>query len=143
MEDPHYLGVAKEESTFLSKFVFYWVNPLIKKGRLGLLHTPDDVFDVPPAMAASVVSQKFRVARDSLGIRDSGTVVMRVLFKCFGAQFFAIGSLKFIADCAGFASPLLLNGLLSFMENRDEVSIFYFVINYIVKHDALSITIHQ
>ena len=48
---------------------------------------------------------------------------MGVLFKCFGAQFFAIGSLKFIADCAGFASPLLLNGLLAFMENRDEVSL--------------------
>ena len=123
VEDPHYLGVAKEDSTFLSKFVFYWVNPLIKKGRMGLLQTPDDVFDVPPAMAASVVSEKFRAARDSLGMRrDSGIVVMRVLFKCFGAQFFAIGSLKFIADCAGFASPLLLNGLLAFMENREEVS---------------------
>ena len=123
VEDPHYLGVAKEGSTFLSKFVFYWVNPLIKKGRMGLLHTPDDVFDVPPAMAASVVSEKFRAARDSLGMRrDSGIVVMRVLFKCFGAQFFAIGLLKFIADCAGFASPLLLNGLLAFMENREEVS---------------------
>ena len=94
VEDPHYLGVAKEGSTFLSKFVFYWVNPLIKKGRMGLLQTPDDVFDVPPTMVASVVSEKFRAARDSLGMRtDSGIVVMRVLFKYFGAQFFAIGSL--------------------------------------------------
>ena len=123
MEDPHYLGVAKEESPFLSKFVFYWVNPLIKKGRMGLLQTPDDVFDVPPAMAASVVSERFHAARQSPGFGDSGVIVLRVLFKCFGAQFFAIGSLKFIADCAGFASPLLLNGLLAFMENRDEVSL--------------------
>ena len=91
------------------------------KGRMGLLQTPDDVFDVPPAMAASVVSEKFRAARDSLGFSDSGIVVMRILFKCFGAQFFAIGSLKFIADCAGFASPLLLSGLLTFMENKEEV----------------------
>ena len=124
LEDPHYLGVAKEGSGFLSKFVFYWVNPLIKKGRMGLLLTPDDVFDVPAAMNAEVVSAKFHATRDSLpeSSRRRKLVVLRVLFKCFGTQFFAIGVLKFLADCAGFASPLLLNSLLAFMQNRDEVN---------------------
>jgi hypothetical protein len=31
----------------------------------------------------------------------------------------AIGILKFVADCAGFASPILLNLVVNFMEDKD------------------------
>lgn len=31
--DPEYLGIAMEEATFVSKLIFDWVNPLIKKGE--------------------------------------------------------------------------------------------------------------
>lgn len=39
------------------------------------------------------------------------------MFTMFGGQFFVIGVLKFVADCAGFASPMLLNLIIAFMED--------------------------
>lgn len=46
--------------------------------------------------------------------------LLRALHKCFWFQFYSIGILKLIADCAGFAGPLLLNKLVSFIENGSE-----------------------
>jgi ATP-binding cassette subfamily C (CFTR/MRP) protein 10 len=121
-QDPLYLGVAKADSNFFSKFVFFWVNPLIRKGRMGLLQSPDDVFEVPIEMDTSSLSQKFHsnMERLSDSNRAGKTVILRVLFNCFGRQFFAIGVLKFMADCSGFAGPLLLNELLTFMESQEK-----------------------
>ncbi len=132
MEDPLYLGVAKDESNVISKLVFYWVNPLIKKGRMGRLQSPSDVFELPGVMDTSRISQKFQATKDGLdnSAREGKLMVLRILAKCFGIQFLAIGILKFIADCAGFASPLLLNLLLTFMENGSQVSICKYQQNY-------------
>lgn len=44
--------------------------------------------------------------------------LLRALAKTFMAEFLAIGVLKFVADCAGFASPILLNLVVNFMEDR-------------------------
>lgn len=46
--------------------------------------------------------------------------LVRALHKCFWFQFYCIGFLKLIADCAGFAGPLLLNKLVGFIEDGKE-----------------------
>lgn len=45
--------------------------------------------------------------------------LLRVLHKCFGVQFYSIGVLKLVGDGLGFAGPLLLHELVTFIENKD------------------------
>ncbi|PSN57205.1 hypothetical protein C0J52_05033 [Blattella germanica] len=44
--------------------------------------------------------------------------LLKALHVCFGVQFYCIGFLKLIADCAGFMGPLLLNRLVTFIETN-------------------------
>lgn len=46
--------------------------------------------------------------------------LLRLLHKCFGVQFYAVGVLRFIGDCSGFMGPILLNKLVGFIEDRKE-----------------------
>lgn len=57
-QDPYYLGVAMEDSTILSRILFYWVNPLIRKGAEKRLNHPDDLYDLPEDLACGIVSLK-------------------------------------------------------------------------------------
>lgn len=47
-----------EGSSWLSKLLFYWVNPLMEKGVQGKLREPDDLFDLPESLSSSTLSQK-------------------------------------------------------------------------------------
>ncbi|XP_074640753.1 ATP-binding cassette sub-family C member 10-like [Tubulanus polymorphus] len=46
--------------------------------------------------------------------------ILHALHKAFGWEYYVIGLLKLMADIAGFAGPLLLNLLVSYIENRNE-----------------------
>ena len=46
--------------------------------------------------------------------------LIRALHRAFGCQFYSIGILKLLADLLGFAGPLLLNLLVSYMESKTE-----------------------
>ena len=115
--DPHYLGVAREGSNWLSQFFFYWVNPLIKKGQKDHLKEPDDVFDVPYDLTVPANSELFQQMLNDP--RYSGSL-FKILYKIYGKSFLMIGGLKFLADCAGFSSPILLNCVVKFMEDKEE-----------------------
>lgn len=43
-----------------------------------------------------------------------------LLHRCFGWEFYAVGILKFIADCSSFLGPILLNKLIGFIEDKSE-----------------------
>ena len=45
--------------------------------------------------------------------------LLTLLYKCYGREFLLIGGLKFLADCSGFAGPILLNAVVTFMESPD------------------------
>ncbi|TRY74419.1 hypothetical protein TCAL_00651 [Tigriopus californicus] len=128
LEDPQYrhvrhaqyLGVAKEHTHWLSRVSLQWVHPLIRKGQRGQLRTAEDVFNVPIDMSTPVSSQRFQMTLNELKSPHGEVGLFRALFKSFALRFFTIGILKFVADCAGFASPILLNRLVSFMEDADE-----------------------
>ena len=126
--DPHYLGVAKDRAPFLNRLLFRWVDPLIGKAYRGALHHPDDVFDLPETMSVHMVAG--RVSRQAEQMAKLVPVtsqqqpqdeqpqisLVRLLYNCWGKQFFAIGLLKLLNDCAGFAGPLLLHAVVDFME---------------------------
>ena len=111
------LGVAKRFTPWLSKVFFYWVNPLIKKGRLSLLNHTDDLFDVPNDIQPKVAGANFQIFA---GFTNSS--LLKVLFKAYGKEFFLVGLLKFLSDMASFAGPMLLNLLVSFMENNEKTN---------------------
>lgn len=46
--------------------------------------------------------------------------LLRALNKAFGIEYYTLGILKLLADCLGFAGPILLNLLVSYMETKSE-----------------------
>ena len=122
--------MAKEESRvgFLSKLFFTWVDPLVVKAARGGLHQPDDVFDLPESLSPHIVAGEVRRETDRLIKLDTNTAtepgqagevkLLTLLYNCYGREFFRIGFLKFLSDCAGFAGPILLNCVVSFMEDQ-------------------------
>ena len=101
---------------------------MIGKAYRGALHHPDDVFDLPETMSVHMVAG--RVSRQAEQMAKLVPVtsqqqpedeqpqisLVRLLYNCWGKQFFAIGLLKLLNDCAGFAGPLLLHAVVDFME---------------------------
>ncbi|XP_054002835.1 ATP-binding cassette sub-family C member 10 [Hylaeus anthracinus] len=138
-QDPAYLGIAMENATAISKLLFNWVNPLMKKGVHGLLNNSDDLFDLPEYISTNTISQKIdkhlqNVPRNVNDRRENNGLTLetdvetirnkmtlfRLLHKCFGWEFYSVGILKFITDCTSFMGPILLNKLVGFIEDKDE-----------------------
>lgn len=119
------LGDAKQFSPFLSKVLIFWANPLIKKGREGRLQVPSDVFGLPKALKTMRLSRSFQgelrlsFNPDVQESTNTSYSLLKTFFSSFGPQFFAIGLLKLFADLCGFASPLLLSQIITFMESED------------------------
>lgn len=128
--DPYHLGIAEERVNMLSYLTFHWVTDLMVKGSLGHLRTQDDLHDLPLQMHTDVIAQKVHKTMmlsqplpsdESEGPHQHRKYsFFRVLHKCFGLQFYSIGLLKFSGDALGFAGPLLLHELVTFIENKDE-----------------------
>ncbi|XP_012285682.1 multidrug resistance-associated protein 7 [Orussus abietinus] len=139
-QDPNYLGTAMEEATMTSILLFHWVTPLMEKGVKGLLRHSDDLYDLPEHLGTSSINQQidkhmknmsttevngYRTVAEEIPeartVRSTSKVsLLRLLHQCFGWQFYAVGVLKFVADCTGFVGPLLLNRLVGFIEDKSE-----------------------
>ncbi|KAJ6648254.1 ATP-binding cassette sub-family C member 10 [Pseudolycoriella hygida] len=111
--DENILGEADDGVGFLSKMIFYWVNPLIKKGIAGKLKKVDDLFDLPESLNIACLAETF------FFYVGSSRSLFRALHKSFCREFYSIGLLRLTADMSGFAGPLLLGGLLTNSENAD------------------------
>lgn len=130
-----------EYTPWLSKLLFYWVNPLMQKGVDFKIKHPDDLYDLPDSLSSSTLSRKFdkilkknrklteadeesysSTRQEVISRQDSKNQysLLKALHKCFWVNFYGIGCLKFIADCLGFAGPILLNKLVGFIENKSE-----------------------
>jgi ATP-binding cassette subfamily C (CFTR/MRP) protein 10 len=135
--DPHHLGVAQEDSTLCSNLLFHWVNPLMNKGVAGRLNQAEDLFDLPLEVSTGYISHKMQatltntIPEENTELRPitnssrhhQSPSLFKALHKCFGWQFYGIGILKFIADIAGFFGPMLLHGLVNFIEHKTEAMI--------------------
>ncbi|XP_034827291.1 ATP-binding cassette sub-family C member 10 [Maniola hyperantus] len=70
-------------------------------------------------------------------IRRQNVSLFRALHSCFALQFYGIGILKLISDMAGFGGPILLNKLVTFVED-DSIDQHY---GYIYAATLLAVTI--
>ena len=132
-----YLGKAEGKNCF-SQLFFLWSSPLIKKGYLGQLEKPDDLFILPDNLDTNVIkeilSSMLRIQKHRSILRemksqlsDEGSPrkrktvhvsLLKSLHKAFGRFYYSLGVLKFLYDCFSFAGPVLLNYLVNFMENK-------------------------
>lgn len=78
--DPNYLGVAMEDSTWLSKLLFHWVNPLMQKGYEGKIGHTDDLHDLPLQLTSTYQSRKFNKA-----LQTDADTIQRALRETYGS----------------------------------------------------------
>lgn len=133
--EPCYLGTASEGTSWISKLLFLWVNPLVKKGLYRCIKTPDDVFDLPEDLTSDALYAKLHAAmikqQSTLTDDDERTghdrtqspvrvSLFKALHSAFGREFYAVGILKFANDITMFVAPLFLNKLILFIEDPDQ-----------------------
>ncbi|XP_073732038.1 ATP-binding cassette sub-family C member 10 [Misgurnus anguillicaudatus] len=142
--------VAEDGCSLLSRFLYLWLNPLLRRGKRGELERPSDVFQLPHRLRTKAVTLRFhqcwqkclnskglersdRPLRGNLqenswsevqpeeipeGARKQDVRLFQVLHKAFGLRYYLLGVLKLVASMLAFAGPLLLSGLVGFMEKE-------------------------
>lgn len=137
------LSIVDENSDMLSRTTFWWVYKLMKKGLKGKLETAEDLFHLPPSLStkeiAVLIQRILKSVNKSVCGNDSchdvgekqsilkKHLLLKALHQGFGARYYSIGILKFLGDCLGFAGPLLLHALVSFMENENVCGCIQFI----------------
>ena len=58
------------------------------------------------------------------------TTLFKALNKAFGLHYYSLGIVKLVNDLLGFAGPLLLHALVSYMENNNVSCVFVYRVNY-------------
>ncbi|NXR89260.1 MRP7 protein, partial [Hypocryptadius cinnamomeus] len=105
--------VAEDGESWLSRFFFTWMNPLMKRGYQQKLNQPQDVYVLPHQLQAARVCDRPHHAQGAVRL-------LSVLHAAFGLRFYTLGLLKLAVSLLNFSGPLLLNLLVNFMESRQE-----------------------
>ncbi|NXK01990.1 MRP7 protein, partial [Herpetotheres cachinnans] len=105
--------VAEDGESWLSRFFYVWMNPLMKCGYQWKLNQPQDVYELPHQLQAARVCDRSHRAQEAVRL-------FSVLHAAFGLHFYSLGLLKLAGNLLGFSGPLLLNLLVNFMESRQE-----------------------
>ncbi|XP_058646611.1 ATP-binding cassette sub-family C member 10 isoform X2 [Onychostoma macrolepis] len=145
--------VAEDGCSWLSRLLYLWLNPLLRRGKRGELERPCDVFQLPHRLRTKAVTLRFyqcwqkclhprglerperqdRLPRENLqdnnwseaepermceGGAQNVVKLLQVLHKAFGLRYYLLGILKLVGSMLAFAGPLLLGGLVGFMETE-------------------------
>ncbi|NXR01079.1 MRP7 protein, partial [Sagittarius serpentarius] len=110
---PDQQRVAEDGESWLSRFFYVWMNPLMKCGYQWKLNQPQDVYVLPRQLQAATVCDHSHCAQEAVQL-------FSVLHAAFGLRFYSLGLLKLAGNLLGFSGPLLLNLLVNFMESRQE-----------------------
>nr|XP_033794309.1 multidrug resistance-associated protein 7-like isoform X2 [Geotrypetes seraphini] len=138
-------AVGEDGESWLSRFFYLWLNPLLKHGYQKKLKHPQDVCLLPHRLQTRTVFRHFSkcwqskmadekkacnftkadatATNDPIGrIPDTPKKVslLSVLHSSFGLRYYSLGLLKLGDSILFFAGPLLLNLLVNFMETRQE-----------------------
>ncbi|NXO61500.1 MRP7 protein, partial [Phainopepla nitens] len=105
--------VAEDGESWLSRFFYTWMNPLMKRGYQQKLNQPQDVYVLPRQLQAARICDRPHRAQDAVRL-------LSVLHAAFGLRFYTLGLLKLAGGLLDFSGPLLLNLLVNFMESRQE-----------------------
>ncbi|XP_077138016.1 ATP-binding cassette sub-family C member 10 isoform X1 [Ranitomeya variabilis] len=104
---------AEDGESWLSRFFYFWMQPLLWRGAGGGLKHPQDVCLLPHHL------QTWRIRRD-ISTCPRAPRLLWVLHSCFGAHYYSLGFLKLVSCALSFMGPILLNLLVNFMETRAE-----------------------
>ncbi|NXY25088.1 MRP7 protein, partial [Atrichornis clamosus] len=110
---PDQQRVAEDGESWLSRFFYTWMNPLMKRGYQQKLNQPGDVYVLPRQLQAARVCDRPCRAQEAVRL-------LSVLHAAFGLRFYSLGLLKLGGSLLDFSGPLLLNLLVNFMESRQE-----------------------
>ncbi|NXW78217.1 MRP7 protein, partial [Hirundo rustica] len=105
--------VAEDGESWLSRFFYTWMNPLMQRGYQQKLNQPQDVYVLPRQLQAARVCDRPHHAQEAVSL-------LSVLHAAFGLRFYTLGLLKLAGSLLGFSGPLLLNLLVNFMESQQE-----------------------
>ncbi|NXY03430.1 MRP7 protein, partial [Pteruthius melanotis] len=105
--------VAEDGESWLSRFFYTWMNPLMKRGYQQKLNRPQDVYVLPHQLQVARVCDHPRRVQEAVRL-------LSVLHAAFGLRFYTLGLLKLAGSLLDFSGPLLLNLLVNFMESRQE-----------------------
>ncbi|XP_061771734.1 ATP-binding cassette sub-family C member 10 [Nerophis ophidion] len=140
--------VAEDGSGCVSRLLYLWLTPLLRRGQRGELRRPADVYHLPRSLRTAVIRRHFQHSWATchrgaavLPVRDpwprpvqggsgglhsqeeplelEGDVsLLRVLHTAYGARYYLLALLKLSVNLLRFSGPLLLNVLVSFMEDQ-------------------------
>ncbi|NXT68523.1 MRP7 protein, partial [Chaetops frenatus] len=105
--------VAEDGESWLSRFFYTWMNPLMKHGYQQKLNQPQDVYVLPRQLQTARVCDRQHHAQEAVRL-------LSVLHMAFGLRFYTLGLLKLAGSLLNFSGPLLLNLLVNFMESQQE-----------------------
>ncbi|XP_044271389.1 multidrug resistance-associated protein 1 isoform X7 [Tribolium madens] len=114
----------EENSSFLSRLLFSWFDPLAWRGfRRPLVDS--DLWDMKPEDSASEVVPTFekhwkRILQKCESSIKKQASILPALIKAFGPTFVFGALLKLIQDLLTFVSPHILDLLIQFVKNNEE-----------------------
>nr|XP_060471572.1 ATP-binding cassette sub-family C member 10 isoform X2 [Panthera onca] len=106
--------IAEDGESWLSRFSYAWLTPLLSRGARGELRQPQDTCRLPHRLHPTYLARVFQACW------QEGAQLWRALYGAFGQRYLALGLLKLVGTMLGFSGPLLLSLLVSFLEEGQE-----------------------
>ncbi|XP_059794613.1 ATP-binding cassette sub-family C member 10 isoform X5 [Balaenoptera ricei] len=106
--------VAEDGESWLSRFSYAWLAPLLARGARGELRQPQDTCRLPDRLHPTYLARVFQAQW------QEGARMWRALYGALGQRYLALGLLKLVGTMLGFSGPLLLSLLVGFLEEGQE-----------------------
>ncbi|XP_042794788.1 ATP-binding cassette sub-family C member 10 isoform X3 [Panthera leo] len=106
--------IAEDGESWLSRFSYAWLTPLLSRGARGELRQPQDTCRLPHRLHPTYLARVFQACW------QEGTQLWSALYGAFGQRYLALGLLKLVGTMLGFSGPLLLSLLVGFLEEGQE-----------------------
>ncbi|KAM7136425.1 ATP-binding cassette sub-family C member 10 isoform 3-T3 [Molossus nigricans] len=106
--------IAEDGESWLSRFSYAWLTPLLARGSRGDLRQPQDICRLPYKLHPTYLARVFHAHW------QEGAQLWRALYGAFGRCYLVLGLLKLVGTMLGFSGPLLLSLLVGFLEEGQE-----------------------
>uniref|UniRef100_A0A8C2JUC3 Cystic fibrosis transmembrane conductance regulator n=1 Tax=Cyprinus carpio TaxID=7962 RepID=A0A8C2JUC3_CYPCA len=102
-----------ENASYLSKYFFWWTNPIMRKGFKEKLR-PSDVYQAPSKDAADILAERLEKEWDrEVASGRKKPSLLRALARCFIWPFLLFGFLLYIGEATKTVQPQLLGRIIA------------------------------
>uniref|UniRef100_A0A8C1MXP2 Cystic fibrosis transmembrane conductance regulator n=1 Tax=Cyprinus carpio TaxID=7962 RepID=A0A8C1MXP2_CYPCA len=102
-----------ENASYLSKYFFWWTNPIMRKGFKEKLR-PSDVYQAPSKDAADILAEHLEKEWDrEVASGRKKPSLLRALARCFIRPFLLFGFLLYIGEATKTVQPQLLGRIIA------------------------------